>query len=658
MSASTTALRRPGLIALASVLLASVVSVPALGQEVEGARVVRVDDRQVTVSVPQPERDRLRSPSSLTAYLEVEGRQIPAEVTPPRTDARRQVSVLVLDASGSMSGEPMRQAREAASTYLESLPADVEVGLVTFADAPRVEARIGSSDARLREALDRVAPQGDTSLYDGVRAGVELVPSGAEARLLVLTDGEDTSSSATLDEAVEATQDAQVATDVVLLGPDAGRRAMAQRLAASGRVTSATDADSLTRSFVDAAKALGPRYTVVARIPEAIDAAGRQARVIVDSEGSQVSATVVLPEVSSLSRMSSEASIGGPSEGAALPTDDEGDVVTSAVEVASASGWMAAIAAIAVMALVLALAWSGWELRAESRRRRRMGQVLAYGTGGRDHGGASMSQGPVMSRVTQIEDRLLASALGRGLRTRLEAAELPLSPLAWLALLVAGAALVTAAIGALLDVPWIALVLGLTLVPLAFVGALRWRVGRRQREFSDELPEFLLLLSSALRAGLSFIQALASAAEQQRGQVGRQIRRALAEAQLSGSLDEALMSCAHRMGSEDLRWAVTALSVQREVGGNLSVILDNTAATIKARQALGREVRALSAEGRLSAYVLIALPVGVFGFLVLFRREYISQLWSHPLGITMLIALVLLMTVGWVWMRAVVRIRV
>jgi len=94
------------------------------------------------------------------------------------------------------------------------------------------------------------------------------------------------------------------------------------------------------------------------------------------------------------------------------------------------------------------------------------------------------------------------------------------------------------------------------------------------------------------------------------------------------------------------------------VGGNLSVILDTAATTIKGRHALSREVRALSAEGRLSAYVLLALPVGVFAFLLVFRREYVSQLWTHPLGIAMLSALVILMVLGWLWMRAVVRIRV
>jgi tight adherence protein B len=244
-----------------------------------------------------------------------------------------------------------------------------------------------------------------------------------------------------------------------------------------------------------------------------------------------------------------------------------------------------------------------------------------------------------------------------GLASELAAGAVSLSPAAWLGIqaLIAVALIIVSVL--VWGTVWLGL-LALIGVPAVFTLSLRMRVERRQRAFADELPDFLLLLASALRAGLSFTQALESSADQNHGEVGRQIRRALAEAQVGSDLDSALMACAVRMDNEDLRWTVTALGLQREVGGNLSSILDGAAATIRERHALGREVRTLSAEGRLSAYVLMALPVGVFLFLLLFRREYVSQLWSSPLGIAMMVALVVLMLLGWIWMRAIVRIRV
>jgi tight adherence protein B len=184
------------------------------------------------------------------------------------------------------------------------------------------------------------------------------------------------------------------------------------------------------------------------------------------------------------------------------------------------------------------------------------------------------------------------------------------------------------------------------------------RVSKRQKAFADELPDFLLLLASGLRAGLSFTSALDSAAEEGKGEVARQMRRALGEVQLGAQLDDALNDCAERMDSEDLRWTVTALSIQREVGGNLSTILESAADTIKQRFALRREVATLSAEGRLSAYILIALPLGVLAFLTLFRRDYIAALWQSTIGLVMLGTIVVLIFAGWMWMRAIVRIKV
>lgn len=190
------------------------------------------------------------------------------------------------------------------------------------------------------------------------------------------------------------------------------------------------------------------------------------------------------------------------------------------------------------------------------------------------------------------------------------------------------------------------------------LGWIRSRRTARRRMFSDDLPDFLMLLASGLRAGLSFNNALESAASDGKGEVGRQMRRALRAVQVGVPLDTALMDCAERMDSEDLRWTVTALSIQQQVGGNLSTILDAAARTIRARHELRREVSTLSAEGRLSAYILVALPVLVFCFLAVFRPEYISKLWLDPLGLIMLVGLSLSMLAGWMWMRVVVRIEV
>jgi tight adherence protein B len=111
------------------------------------------------------------------------------------------------------------------------------------------------------------------------------------------------------------------------------------------------------------------------------------------------------------------------------------------------------------------------------------------------------------------------------------------------------------------------------------------------------------------------------------------------------------------MACADLAWAVVAIRVQREVGGNLAEVLETTVGTMRERSALRRHVRALSAEGRLSAYVLVALPFLLAGFMFLFRRDYLRPLYTRPLGLAMLAAGAGLVLVGSVWMARMVRIK-
>ena len=157
---------------------------------------------------------------------------------------------------------------------------------------------------------------------------------------------------------------------------------------------------------------------------------------------------------------------------------------------------------------------------------------------------------------------------------------------------------------------------------------------------------------------MSCVQSVDSAAQEGSGPVERQFRRALGEVRVGSTLEVAMGRVADRMDSDDLRWTIAALAIQREVGGNLSKILDTAAATIRARADLKREVRTLSAEGRLSAYVLLALPLGIFGFLLLTRREYVEVFWTEPMGMVLLGMFVAAVLVGWFWIRKVVAVDV
>jgi Flp pilus assembly protein TadB len=192
--------------------------------------------------------------------------------------------------------------------------------------------------------------------------------------------------------------------------------------------------------------------------------------------------------------------------------------------------------------------------------------------------------------------------------------------------------------------------------------ALRSKVKRDENsrilEFEKELPGALKMLAGSLSAGLSFLQALSAYAEDSQGQTAREFRRALAEIQLGIPMERALDSVATRMKSEDLRWAVSAITIQREVGGSLASILNSTAETIESRFELRREVRTLSAEGRISSYILMALPIGIFIFLSFLRPDYIGVFIAEPAGNLLLLAIFIALTTAWFWLKSLVRISV
>ncbi len=186
-----------------------------------------------------------------------------------------------------------------------------------------------------------------------------------------------------------------------------------------------------------------------------------------------------------------------------------------------------------------------------------------------------------------------------------------------------------------------------------------FRAGRnRVLTLQGQLADVLMILASSLRAGHSFLQALDSVAKEIDEPAASEFGRALSEIQLGRSIDDALMALSARIGSLDLEWAVTAINIQRKAGGNLAEVLETVAATIRERETLRRQVRALSAEGRWSVVILIVLPFLILGYMLIVSPGYLAPLIGGLFGQLLLVAGGVLMIVGYVWMRKIVRLDV
>jgi tight adherence protein B len=187
---------------------------------------------------------------------------------------------------------------------------------------------------------------------------------------------------------------------------------------------------------------------------------------------------------------------------------------------------------------------------------------------------------------------------------------------------------------------------------------LRMSLGKRSDKMREQLPDVLTIMASSLRAGHSFLQALDTVAREIPAPAQVEFQRLVAEIRLGRPAEDALEALADRVGSADFRWAVLAVNIQREVGGNLAEILDNVADTLRERAMMRRQIKVLTAEGRLSAWVLAILPFAIALYMFAVNPEYISLLVTTQVGLIMLGTGGVLMILGILWMRKIVDIDV
>lgn len=226
--------------------------------------------------------------------------------------------------------------------------------------------------------------------------------------------------------------------------------------------------------------------------------------------------------------------------------------------------------------------------------------------------------------------------------------------------LLLGAAVIGGAAVAIARGTAIVWLLPFVLAALVVLGAraiIAHRLGKRRAAFAEQLDDTLQLVASGLRAGHSLSAAFDTVALESESPTAEEFARVLNKHRIGIDLGTALEECATRMHSDDLAWTAQAVAIHREVGGNLSEVLDHVGETIRERNQIRRQVATLSAEGRMSANVLIILPIGVAAVLMVLSPDYLSVFITSPLGWAMIAASLVLFAIGTLWLRAVVRIR-
>jgi len=214
--------------------------------------------------------------------------------------------------------------------------------------------------------------------------------------------------------------------------------------------------------------------------------------------------------------------------------------------------------------------------------------------------------------------------------------------------------IVAAALG--LAFAWVVYVALVVAVPVLARVVLGIRTTRRRARFADQLDDTLQLISSGLRAGHSLARAIDAVSREAESPTAEEFARIINENRLGMDLGEAIMRSARRMTSDDLARTSQAVDIHRVVGGNLSEVLDHVSETIRERNQIRRQVATLSSEGRMSANVLMALPVGIALILSVISPGYLGVFVTTPIGWVLVGVSIVLFIIGAVWMRASTRI--
>ncbi|GGH93176.1 type II secretion system F family protein [Arthrobacter liuii] len=265
------------------------------------------------------------------------------------------------------------------------------------------------------------------------------------------------------------------------------------------------------------------------------------------------------------------------------------------------------------------------------------------------------------SSLTRLTNQAVG-ALNRGLKKRptsifnrdkLEQAGLNKEPGDYL--LIAGTVTLVTTVAAFLLGGLGMSILAFIVTPFLLYLGLNFLISRRRKAFDAQVPDTLQMFSGGLRAGHSLLRAIDAAAQENDGPMAVELTRIVNETRIGRDLGESMADVSRRTASEDFYWIAQAIEIHREVGGDLAEVLDHVGETIRDRNQVKGQVRALSAEGRISALVLMALPILMFIGLVLFNPTYSRVFTTTFIGFAMLGAAIILLSVGGLWLSRIIK---
>jgi tight adherence protein B len=545
--------------------------------------------------------------------------------------------VLAIDRSQSMKGTPLAEAVAAARAFVKAKPKTDRIAVTTFATRPVFLTGFSPAPLDSSGPLDSlvVDPKQGTTLYDDIVLASRRLAREPNAGhvIIMVTDGNETRSRATLEAAITSARSARSAVYIVGIESSKFNPDPLQQLASQtgGRyfgTASSTGISDVYRAIArELARTWRIQYLTAARPGDRIHV---QASVL--GEGSAVHDLTISNRGAQESPPSS-----------LVPTNAYGPV-----------GPLALALAVGVLVLFACLFFLAG-LRGSWVRSR-----IAAHTGqakGSSKQTRKERRGEMLATVFQATEKALGHMKQwRAMSRILERADVPLKTVEFFWISLAAAAvlgLVAAVFGA-------AAPMVLMLMTVAGLAPFSWvwvKMRKRLRDFENQLPDLLITIAASLKAGHSFKQGLQAVVDEGHPPASDEFKRVLTEASLGRPMDDALNEMAERMGSNNFEFAITAVTIQRQVGGSLATLFDMVADTVRSRQQFARKIRALTAMGRMSAYTLIGIPFFLAGTITLLNSTYMHPLYYTKAGHILLILGTVMMAIGSLILKKIVSFR-
>ena len=528
---------------------------------------------------------------------------------------------LVIDASNSMRGSAINEAFAAARVFAEQRNGNQQLAVIAFNRRTSVLLPFTTDEGAIEDALATPPPLAEgTHVYDGVARALRLLKDAkiAAGSIIVLSDGADTGSRATSLEVATAARGARVRLISIGIRSESFEPIPLQRLAAraGGEYSGVTSPSELSRIYGALGARFSRQYLVQYR---SFAGPKKRIRVVLTIDGGRESART--------------------------------GYMTPALAVTEAPVfrhslwdrfWASTLTMVLVgfaSALLVVLAIVALIRPRRGTLRKRLAQFVSLPM----RGGDGKRQGPLSSRVLVGAERSLeGTRFWARFKEYLELAEIHIPP--------AQIAVATAVLTLL-----VMLVFYMVFPPLALVGlgvpfgvraVILKKVSHRRKAFAEQLPDNLQVLSSALRAGHSFVGALSVVVDDASEPARGEFRRVVADEQLGVPLEDAIDAVRRRMDNRDLEQVSLVAAMQRQTGGNMAEVLDRVTETIRERFELRRMVKTLTAQGRLSRWIVSAIPIVLLVAISVLNPQYMQPLFVEPMGRVLLVLAAVFVALG------------